>query len=329
MATSTPRLDSLIAEGTHDAYDGVRLADGHVFTLIVRPGAQVAEVSLFPGLAAPDTEGWENKDHWEVLQTGGEASDGPLYLEVPVQAVRDLIVQHGGEHEDQEAPWHRPARVGAVAGGTTDSVPTAGSVLCAALVQHGLTACTDGMSPSYAIALDPATPAQEVYERPYLAVADRAPAVDHDPDTHTGWVVWLHDENSEPVGAPLYTGGDGELVDCAADSAAAATAIADWLAEFELFTVDGTAYGPYVALRVPAGWDGYDEISVTRSVAAQIVDDLNVRDAGCGLTAAWQGVDLVFTWNKGYRGDEGGSETVVPWADGLYRIGGLWPWARR
>jgi hypothetical protein len=29
---------------------------------------------------------------------------GTLYLSVPVEAVRDLIVQHGGEHENHEPP---------------------------------------------------------------------------------------------------------------------------------------------------------------------------------------------------------------------------------
>ncbi|MFJ8896735.1 hypothetical protein ACIRCZ_19290 [Leifsonia sp. NPDC102414] len=105
MTISTPRLDSLTAGGTNGVFDGIRLADGHVLTLNVGPGAEVAEVFLFPGLEAPDTEAWENEDDWEIWLTGGEFGDGSLYGDVPVEAVRALIVEHGGEHENQEGPY--------------------------------------------------------------------------------------------------------------------------------------------------------------------------------------------------------------------------------
>ncbi|MEU6965086.1 hypothetical protein [Streptomyces chrestomyceticus] len=101
MGTSTPRLDSLAAGGTGEVFDGIRLADGHMVTLKVGPGAKAAEVFLYPGLTAPDTEAWENEDQWEVWLTGGEFGDGSLYLDVPIEAVRDLIAQHGGEHGNQ------------------------------------------------------------------------------------------------------------------------------------------------------------------------------------------------------------------------------------
>jgi hypothetical protein len=104
MTISTPRLDSLIAGGTNRYFEGIRLADGHVLTLNLIPGAQAAEVFLFPGLTAPNTEAWANEDEWEVWLTGGEFDDGSLYLDVPVAAVRDLIVEHDGEHENQEPP---------------------------------------------------------------------------------------------------------------------------------------------------------------------------------------------------------------------------------
>ncbi|MEU2899669.1 hypothetical protein ABZ690_35185 [Streptomyces sp. NPDC006967] len=106
--TSTPRLDSLAAGGTNKVPDGIRLADGHMLTLNVAPGGATAEVFLFPGLNAPDTEAWENEDQWEVWLTGGEFGDGSLYLDVPVDAVRDLIIQHGGEHENQEPEQTAP-----------------------------------------------------------------------------------------------------------------------------------------------------------------------------------------------------------------------------
>lgn len=95
----------------------------------------------------------------------------------------------------------------------------------------------------------------------------------------------------------------------------------------ELYTVDGSAHGPYVASPVPGTWHPYDPISVTRVTAERIAHDLNVGDAGCGLTAAWEGASLVFTWDERF-GDEPGSETVTPDAVDRYRIGGLWPWDR-
>ncbi|MFD8269184.1 hypothetical protein [Streptomyces althioticus] len=109
---------------------------------------------------------------------------------------------------------------------------TAGAMLRAALAEQGITVHTDGMSPSYAIPLDPATPAPEVYNRPHLLIADRSPSIEHAPAAHTGWVTFLHDENGEPDADQLYGIGNGTApVDCLADSLAAATAIADWLAE--------------------------------------------------------------------------------------------------
>ncbi|MFD4412416.1 hypothetical protein [Streptomyces sp. NPDC058475] len=336
MSISTPRLDSLTAGGTSEVFDGIRLADGHVFTLKVGPGAEAAEVFLFPGLTAPGTEAWEHEDQWEVWLTGG-VGDGSLYLDVPVEAVRDLIVQHGGEHENQAAPWQSPGKtdeaekaeaiaisalaewgitahqdeesmiggdrntwlvvgydqtrkgfprmlaepyvvlylysdtdeeeitvdrapasgdewtvlvgdstgaeyelitrpadrfaecVEAIADWVTNPLPTAGSVLLAALAKYGVIAHTD-VGLSYAIPLDPTTPASEAYSRAHLSVADRSPSIEHDPAAaHTGWTVFLHDANGEPVGDPLYITGDGEPVDCTADSAAAAELIADWL----------------------------------------------------------------------------------------------------
>ncbi|MEV4438108.1 hypothetical protein AB0K09_03670 [Streptomyces sp. NPDC049577] len=107
--TSTPRLDSLTAGGTHDLFDHIRLADGHVLTLKTQPGADTADqVFLMSGLTAPDTEAWENEDRWAEWLTGGDPDDGALFLEVPVEAVRDLIIEHGGEHEDQEGEQPTP-----------------------------------------------------------------------------------------------------------------------------------------------------------------------------------------------------------------------------
>lgn len=95
--------------------------------------------------------------------------------------------------------------------------------------------------------------------------------------------------------------------------------------KFQLFTPDSSPYGPYPARPVTATWHGYDTIAVTRDVAEKIADDLNMGDEGCGLTAEWRDSNLVFVWDKRYRGDDG-DQTVTPGPDGLYEIGGLWPW---
>ncbi|MCK2145328.1 hypothetical protein ACWGS5_13700 [Streptomyces albidoflavus] len=101
--TSTPRLDSLAADGTSGVYEGIHLADGHMLTVTIRPGADWADsVYLHPGLTAPDTEAWEDADSMESWLTGGPSET--TYEGVPVEAVRELIVAHGGEHEDQEPP---------------------------------------------------------------------------------------------------------------------------------------------------------------------------------------------------------------------------------
>ena len=92
----------------------------------------------------------------------------------------------------------------------------------------------------------------------------------------------------------------------------------------QLFTVEGAECGPYEALPVSDNWWTYGPISVTRATAEQIVEDLNVRDAGCGLTAEWTGEDLLFTWGEPFVDME--DERIAPDADGRYLIGGLWPW---
>ncbi|MEU0857471.1 hypothetical protein ABZ352_18810 [Streptomyces griseofuscus] len=93
----------------------------------------------------------------------------------------------------------------------------------------------------------------------------------------------------------------------------------------QLFTVEGTSYGPYVALPVSSMWTPYTAHLVTRGTAEQIVRDLHRDD--CDLRAAFDPDTgaLTFTWTKGYDGD-GGTETITPDAYGRYLIGGLWPW---
>ncbi|MGW3200019.1 hypothetical protein ACWDBD_36740 [Streptomyces sp. NPDC001118] len=439
------RLDTLIAEGTDDTYRPILLADGRAVSVNIAAGADEADcVYLWPGLDAPAGEAWENEDQWEEWLTGGNLGEGRLFLDVPVQALRDLIAQHGGEtpaaaddkavtaplaqlraaglrcvedgdsggyyvrvpladgtqitfagtttnphhaypdvslhhpvgeHRSWSAQWgnsrmvfedvydsrdkdrpyiedtaalavaiaERARRSGGSApeGGVGESaeqlarkalaewgisahadddagntwlvigrdqstdefpdmdkpyvllavnnddedvwatdrppvcpgdewqvvtgdgtgaeetlttcpidqlhlcvaviaewmttpLPTAGSVLLAALAKYGVTVHVDGVGLSYAIPLDPATPASEAYSRAHLSVADRNVSIEHSPAAHTGWTVFLHDDNGDPVGDPLYIAGDGEEpVDCTAESAAAAAFIANWLASHQ------------------------------------------------------------------------------------------------
>ncbi|WP_051819425.1 hypothetical protein [Streptomyces sp. NRRL S-920] len=117
----------------------------------------------------------------------------------------------------------------AVAEWFTTPRPSAGGVLLVALAEWGITAHTDGIGMSYAIPVDPSTPEADIRNRPHLSVGDRNPSVEHVPAAHTGWTLFLHDENGEPVGDPLYISGDGGPVDCDRDSAAVAEAIADFL----------------------------------------------------------------------------------------------------
>ncbi|MYR56269.1 hypothetical protein GTY54_08415 [Streptomyces sp. SID625] len=91
----------------------------------------------------------------------------------------------------------------------------------------------------------------------------------------------------------------------------------------QLITVDSTAYGPYAGL-LPKELGAYDAPLFTRRGAQHIMDDL-LRHA-CGLSAAWEGQSVRFTWAPGYRGDKGGTEVVHPDRHGRYAIGGLWPW---
>lgn len=100
---TTNRLDRLAATGTSGR---IHLADGHRITVtdFDAGAAEFREVFLFPGLDAPDGDAWEREDAWEEWLTGGElgAGGGRLFLEVPVEAVRALIEEHGGEHPEQD-----------------------------------------------------------------------------------------------------------------------------------------------------------------------------------------------------------------------------------
>ncbi|MEV8536135.1 hypothetical protein [Streptomyces sp. NPDC051211] len=112
---STTRLDAVMAEGTDHGFTRIRLADGHALFIKARPGARAAEeVLVSPGLSAPDTEAWAGEDSWEEWLTGGNlGADTGTFLDVPTEALRDLIGEHGGEHEDQEGEDPAPSAEGA------------------------------------------------------------------------------------------------------------------------------------------------------------------------------------------------------------------------
>jgi hypothetical protein len=102
----------------------------------------------------------------------------------------------------------------------TGEPATAGEVLRTALTAHGITAGRD--IACLTVPLDGTDL--------HIALSDSAPTVEHAPGEHTGWLAWLLGSNGEPL-AEVYDGtADGTPVDCAADSAAAAAAVADFLA---------------------------------------------------------------------------------------------------
>ncbi|MFE7657089.1 hypothetical protein ACFU6M_30080, partial [Streptomyces bottropensis] len=100
----TERLNRIAAAGTGREYTRIRLADSLMAYVKATPNSTVLEeVYLAPGLAAPDTADWEAEDD-ELVLTGQSAS-GTLYLEVPADAVGELIEQHGGEHATQDTDF--------------------------------------------------------------------------------------------------------------------------------------------------------------------------------------------------------------------------------
>ncbi|MEU8530089.1 hypothetical protein AB0C77_31600 [Streptomyces sp. NPDC048629] len=105
----TARLNRIAAAGTVCG-SIIRLGDGHVISVKAAPDATfLEEVFLWPGLTAPDTEAWENEDTLEQWLTHDEPG-GHLYLDVPADAVRELIQDHLGEDEEQDRVDFPPVR---------------------------------------------------------------------------------------------------------------------------------------------------------------------------------------------------------------------------
>lgn len=80
-----------------------------------------------------------------------------------------------------------------------------------------------------------------------LEIADRNFSVRHWTGDHTGWSIFARDENGDLASEPMWISGDGETaMDCRADSAAAAHAVAEYIAARA--PKPPTVYGP---LRFP------------------------------------------------------------------------------
>ncbi|MFZ3476073.1 hypothetical protein ACODT4_44590 [Streptomyces sp. 2.9] len=99
---TTDRFNRIAAAGTDHGFITISLADGLLINVKAEPAATVVDqVYLAPGLTAPDTEAWENEDTIGLFLSG-ETDGGTVYVDVPVGAVRDFILEHGGEHAEQD-----------------------------------------------------------------------------------------------------------------------------------------------------------------------------------------------------------------------------------
>ncbi|MET9528178.1 hypothetical protein [Streptomyces coeruleorubidus] len=92
----------------------------------------------------------------------------------------------------------------------------------------------------------------------------------------------------------------------------------------QLFTVEGSGYGPYVGLPLYDLWTPYTAHLFTRATAELIVADMHRDDCGMRAGFAADGT-LTFVWTEEHDG-EGGTLAVRPDEHGRYLIGGLWSW---
>ncbi|MFB7836178.1 hypothetical protein [Streptomyces sp. NPDC056056] len=95
----------------------------------------------------------------------------------------------------------------------------------------------------------------------------------------------------------------------------------------DLFTLEGSKFGPYEALPVSRAWCPWSTISVTRATAEQIAIDLPRSHAGRHLTCRWLDELLLISSDPRQRAEPGRPGRLIePDAGGRYLIGGLWPW---
>lgn len=166
------------------------------------------------------TVDWSEVDCESLRATAWEPDGLPDYTDIATV----YTTPPAGPVSDEAA---RCAR--AVAEWFAEPRPTAGGMLLAALAEYGITTYDNHLGMSYGIPVDQDTGLMHIRNGFHLSVGDRDPMVEHVPAAHTGWTVFVHDDEGEPIGDPLYISGDGELVDCAQDSAAAAAVIADFV----------------------------------------------------------------------------------------------------
>ncbi|MGN5392588.1 hypothetical protein [Streptomyces sp. JL7001] len=106
-ATMTARMNRIAAAGT-DVYERIRLAENTMITVKAQPDAtDFDEVAFWSSVTVPDTEAWAREDLFELWLTNQDAPGRRLFLDVPVEALREFIEQHGGEHVDQDEPSTR------------------------------------------------------------------------------------------------------------------------------------------------------------------------------------------------------------------------------
>ncbi|MFE8941164.1 hypothetical protein ACFYNX_27280 [Streptomyces sp. NPDC007872] len=143
------------------------------------------------------------------------------------------------------------------------------------------------------------------------ATADRYLCLD-DADDHRDCVIVYR--NTPVAIIPATTAGSLPPLDCA-------PLLPD------LFTLDGSTFGPYEALPVSRAWSPWSAISVTRATAEQIAIDLLRSHAGRHLTCRWLHELLLISSDPRLRAEPGRPGRLIePDVDGRYQIGGLWPW---
>ncbi|MFF8264352.1 hypothetical protein [Streptomyces virginiae] len=100
----TARMNRIAATGT-DGYERIRLADNTMITVQAHPDAtDFDEVAFWSSVTVPDTEAWAREDLYELWLTNQDGPGRRLFLDVPVEALREFIEQRGGEHADQDEP---------------------------------------------------------------------------------------------------------------------------------------------------------------------------------------------------------------------------------